>query len=341
MRRRWRALTVIAWVGGATALFAALIATQQNDIKRILAYSTVSQLATMVMAVGLAAPVAAMFHLTTHAFFKALLFLGAGSVIHALQQEQDIWRMGGLARRMPMTFWTFLVATLALCGAPPLSGFFSKDAILAAALAERGSLPLFFLATLVAVLTTFYMGRLFLVALLGTTRSEAARHAHESPPVMTAPLLVLALMSLVGGGLGIARVYARHLGEGAGSHAGTAMVASMVAVAIGVALAWLFYRHAAADPLPDWLRGAARTIRNKFYLDELYQRSVIRLHDAAAEAVDWLDRWIVAGFLVRGVSGGTELTGRLLRLLQTGNVQTYAFLLTLGVALLLYFTIGR
>src|SRR5438876_2212007 len=164
------ALHVIAWVGGITALMSALIAIQQNDIKRILAYSTLSQLGYMVMAVGLGGPTPAMFHLTTHAFFKALLFLGAGSVIIALHHEQDIWKMGGLRKKMPVTFWTFLVGTLALCGVPPFSGFYSKDAILAQAL-EQKSYLLFALAAFVAVLTTFYMFRLFFVAFLGSPKT--------------------------------------------------------------------------------------------------------------------------------------------------------------------------
>src|SRR5260221_1536209 len=156
------ALPIIAWIGGFTALLAALIAVQQNDIKRILAYSTLSQLGYMVMAVGLGGPTPAMFHLTTHAFFKALLFLGAGSVIHAMHHEQDIWKMGALRKKIPVTFATFLVGTLALCGVPPFSGFYSKDAILAQAL-HTPNYPLFAIAALVSGLTTFYMFRLFFV----------------------------------------------------------------------------------------------------------------------------------------------------------------------------------
>jgi len=194
-------------VGGGTALLAALIAVQQNDIKRILAYSTLSQLGYMVLAVGLAGmaagahPVPAMYHLTTHACFKALLFLGAGSVICALRHEQDIWRMGGLARRMPITFWTFLAATLALCGIPPFSGFFSKDAILA--LAWERQPVLLGLAVAVAFLTSFYMFRLVWVAFLGPAKSQAPDHARESPAVMTLPLLVLTVPSVVAGFWGI------------------------------------------------------------------------------------------------------------------------------------------
>src|SRR5437667_6145626 len=174
------ALHVIAWVGGPTALLAALMAAQQNDIKRILAYSTLSQLGYMVMAVGVASPAPAMYHLSTHAFFKALLFLGAGSVIHALHHEQDIWKMGALQDKMPVTFWTFIVGASALCGVPPFSGFFSKDEIIAAALKpEFGSLWLFILAVAVAFLTTFYMSRLVLVVFFGPPKSDDVEHARE------------------------------------------------------------------------------------------------------------------------------------------------------------------
>ena len=172
------ALHVIAWVGAITALMAALIAVQQNDIKRILAYSTLSQLGYMVLAVGVASPTPAMYHLTTHAFFKALLFLGAGSVIRALHHEQDIWKMGALSKKMPTTSATFVVGAAALCGVPGFSGFFSKDEIIAAALNPRhGSLGLFLLAAGVAMLTTFYMSRLVLVAFFGPARSDGADHA--------------------------------------------------------------------------------------------------------------------------------------------------------------------
>ncbi|MEI6565482.1 MAG: NADH-quinone oxidoreductase subunit L, partial [Verrucomicrobiota bacterium] len=180
------ALNVIAWIGGFTALLAALIAVQQNDIKRILAYSTLSQLGYMVMAVGLQGPTPAMFHLVTHAFFKALLFLGAGSVILAVHHEQDIWKMGGLRHKMPTIWLTFLIGTLALAGVWPLSGFFSKDSILAQA-ATRGNYPLLVLGVLVAGLTAFYMFRLIFVVFLGSGKSDAAGHAHESPGVITWP----------------------------------------------------------------------------------------------------------------------------------------------------------
>ena len=211
-----QALAVIAWIGGFTALLAAVIAVQQDDIKRILAYSTLSQLGYMVMAVGLHGPSPAMFHLTTHAFFKALLFLGAGSVIIALHHEQNIWKMGGLRKKMPVTFWTFLAGTLALAGVWPLSGFFSKDAILAQA-QGRNNYLLFVLGVVVAGLTAFYMFRLVFVVFTGGSRSEAAGHAQESPPVIILPLRALATMSIIGGCIGIELVYARYF-SGEGGH---------------------------------------------------------------------------------------------------------------------------
>src|SRR5881398_2264326 len=191
------ALEVIAWIGTITAVMAALIATQQNDIKRILAYSTLSQLGYMVMAVGLASGDAAMFHLFTHAFFKALLFLGAGSVIVMLHHEQNIWKMGGLARKLPITFFNFVIGALALIGCPPFSGFFSKDAILA--LAYERNMPIFAVALFTAFLTAFYVIRMVVIVFFGNSRSDTAREARESPRVMTLPLVVLAILATLGG----------------------------------------------------------------------------------------------------------------------------------------------
>ncbi len=342
------ALDVIAWIGGFTALLSAVIAIQQDDIKRILAYSTLSQLGYMVMAVGLHGPAPAMFHLTTHAFFKALLFLGAGSVIIALHHEQDIWKMGGLRAKMPVTFWTFMVATLALSGFPPFSGFYSKDSILA--LAAEHNLPLYVLGTAVAALTAFYMFRLVFVAFLGAPRTEAAGHAHESPPAMAWPLRLLAVFSLIGGLVGIEQLYGRqfpteHVEQNASFiqelfapfiHAPMVASFGLLSVLLGLAAAWALYWNATTDPLPEKLGALSRAMRNRFYIDELYRATVIRLHDFLAAVADWFDRWIIAGLAVRGTHGTTELAGRALRLLQTGNLQTYAFLFALGVALVLY-----
>ena len=343
------ALTVIAWIGGFTALLSAVIAIQQNDIKRILAYSTLSQLGYMVMAVGLQGPVSAMYHLTTHAFFKALLFLGAGSVILAMHHEQDIWKMGGLRKKMPVTFWTFIVGTLALSGLPPFSGFYSKDSILAQA-AEHQNWPLLILGIGVAALTPFYMFRLVCVAFLGSPKSDAVHHAQESPQGMLWPLRILATLSIIGGFIGIEQIYGKqfpgqHVEESVSFlqeltapfvHAPLTAASSLLAVLLGLTAAWALYWKAAIDPLPAKLGALSRAMRNRFYFDELYEATAIRFHDLLAAMAAWFDRWIIAGVAVRGTHGTTELVGRALRLLQTGSLQTYAFLFAMGVALVLY-----
>ena len=320
------AMEAIAWIGGLTSLLAALMAVQQDDIKRILAYSTLSQLGYMVMAVGLGSPDAAMFHLTTHASFKALLFLGAGSVIVALHHEQDIWKMGGLRDRMPRTYWTFLIGTMALCGVPLFSGFFSKEAILDVAL--KNNILLFFIALLVALLTTFYMTRLFVVAFMGKPRSSHAKHAKESPAVMTVPLLVLAVPSVIAGYFN--------------AHAPNPLVlaASLVVLVFGTLVANTVYSGAKADPLPARFGRLAKALRNRFWFDEIYQWFIDKVQENLAKLADAIDRWVIAGLLVRGVHGTTELAGRVLRLAQTGNLQTYAFWFAAGMAVLLVFTLS-
>ncbi|HCV99410.1 MAG TPA: NADH-quinone oxidoreductase subunit L [Verrucomicrobiales bacterium] len=334
------AMEAIAWIGGITSLMAALMAVQQDDIKRILAYSTLSQLGYMVMVVGLggetnsdyykitnvAGTDAAMFHLTTHAFFKAMLFLGAGSVIYACHHEQDIWKMGGLCRQMPRTYWTFLIGTLALCGVPLFSGFFSKEAILTVAYKE--SMPLFLIAVAVAVLTTFYMTRLFLVAFCGEPRSKHAEHAKESPVVMTVPLLILAVPSVVAGYFNM--------------HAPDPLIlfASVIAVVFGALLANSIYRNATDDPLPVRIGFIARAMKARFWFDEIYQWFIDKVQERLAKLADIIDRWIIAGLLVRGAHGSTELAGRVLRLAQTGNLQTYAFWFAAGLAAVMVFALS-
>jgi len=345
------ALHVIAYIGGFTSLLAALIAIQQNDIKRIIAYSTLSQLGYMVMAVGLNGPTPAMFHLTTHAFFKALLFLSAGSVIIGMHHEQDIWQMGNLRKKMPLTFWTFLVGALALSGIPPFSGFYSKDSILAQCL-EQKSYLLFAVAVFVAALTAFYTFRLFFVVFFGKEKSESAAHPHESPLVMTLPLVVLAVFAAVGGFIGITNNYGSQF---AADHE-TLSIAQQaleplrtpvpMLIGIGVALAGIFlaftlYKNATSDPLPAKLGALSTAMKNRFYFDELYEATFIRAHDFLAAVADWIDRWILEGAIIGAIRGGTDLSGRALRLAQTGNLQTYAFLFVLGVALLLYFVLGK
>ena len=328
------ALSVIAWIGGGTAILAALMAVQQNDIKRILAYSTLSQLGYMVMAVGLGGPATAMFHLTTHAFFKALLFLGAGSVIYALHHEQNIWKMGGLKSKMSVTFWTFLIATLALCGVPPFSGFFSKDEILALALGHN--MPLFVIASIVAVLTTFYMFRLVIVAFINPAKSDSASHAHESPSVMTLPLVFLAVLTIAGGFIGIDKLYEVALGKTELGNHTVAMAAGLGAFAIGLIAAWTLYANATADSLTTRLGAMAHWMRDRFYFDECYEWLNRWTQELLATVADWFDRWIIAGAGVKGLSLAAELGGGLLRLMQTGNVQTYALLIALATALLFW-----
>jgi len=345
------ALHVIAYIGGFTALLAALMAVQQNDIKRIIAYSTLSQLGYMVMAVGLSGPTPAMFHLTTHAFFKALLFLAAGSVIIGMHHEQDIWHMGGLKKKMPVTFWTFTIGALALSGIPPFAGFYSKDSILAQCLEQKNYL-LFAVAVFVAGLTAFYTFRLFFVVFFGKEKTDHAKHAHESPLIITAPLVILAIFATIGGFIGITNNYGSQF---AADHETLSFTQQLLEplhtpipmlIGIGVALAGIFlaftlYKNAASDPLPAKLGGLATLMKNKFYFDEFYETTFIRAHDFLAAVADWIDRWILEGAIIGAIRGGTDLSGRVLRLAQTGNLQTYAFLFVLGVALLLYFVLGK
>jgi NADH-quinone oxidoreductase subunit L len=323
------ALLVVAWTGTITAAMAALIATQQNDIKRILAYSTLSQLGYMVMAVGLASNDAAMFHLFTHAFFKALLFLGAGSVIVMLHHEQDIWKMGGLFRRLPITFVTFLVGALALIGCPPFSGFFSKDAILATAY-ER-SIPIFVIGLVTAFLTAFYVVRLLIIVFFGQTRSEAARQSKESPIVMTAPLIVLALLATLAGFGFFARNF---LAVPVEKEAALLVpVLALIALVVGTGLALSLYRNRISEPID------IAVLRKKFYFDEFYAWLINWTQELLARIAAFFDRWIIDTAAVDGSSRGIWGIGALLRLIQVGNLQAYAFLFGLGVIAVIYFAV--
>jgi NADH-quinone oxidoreductase subunit L len=326
-------LQVIAAIGALTAIFAALIATQQNDIKRILAYSTLSQLGYMVMAVGLGATQAAMFHLSTHAFFKALLFLGAGSVIHSLHHEQDIWKMGGLRKKMPITFWTFLIGTLALTGCPFLAGFFSKDAILLAA--YQNNIWVFAVGIITAGLTAYYMFRLFAVAFLGKPRSAVVEHAHESPMVMTIPLAILAALSVFGGYLGQQGYLGfGHAHEELGATAEyMVMGLSVVVFVLGICGGLALYIKSKEEPIYIGI------FAHKFYSDELYQAVFVNGQQLLARLLDWLDRWIVGGILVRGVAVLSTVTGEVLRLFQGGNLQAYVVVFILGVVFVCYWVL--
>jgi NADH-quinone oxidoreductase subunit L len=327
-----QASTVIAWTGGLTALVAALMATQQDDIKRVLAYSTLSQLGYMVMAVGFVAGEAGMFHLFTHAWFKALLFLGAGAVIHACHHEQDIWNMGGLLKKMPVTGIAFAAGCLALIAFPGTSGFFSKELILDAA-HESGS-PLFWVAAFVAVLTPFYMTRLFVVAFLGKHRSDSAGHAREVGPLMWVPLALLAILSIFSGYAFINQcspALPEHAGE---FHFNTVAAVSLGALVLGVLAGWVLYAGKDKDPVRIPL------LRNRFYIDAFYDKRLVRyFQDTLAAIVHFFDEFLINGLLVGGLSRTAASAGNLLRRVQSGSLQGYAFALGVGVIFVIYFTV--
>jgi NADH-quinone oxidoreductase subunit L len=361
------AMLVVSIVGGSTALFAAVIAIAQTDIKRVLAYSTVSQLGYMFLACGVGAYVAGMFHVLTHAFFKACLFLGSGAVIHALGGEQDVRRMGGLARRLPVTYRTFLVATLALAGIPPLAGFFSKDAILAGVFAAHRPV-LFAIGLFTAGLTAFYMFRLVSLTFSGEFRGtpEQEHHAHEAPPTMTLPLIVLAFLSAVGGFLGLPEVFGERASRIAALLAPVIppvffpgrpeprrhlpastewlLIGVSVAVAVfGLLLAWKWYAREGGRPaarLAARFPALAALVANKFRIDELYDLLFVRPFTWLARVL-WkvVDVLVIDGVLNAGAFV-VELVGDALRFLQTGNVRNYALTFLLGIVALLLYVIG-
>jgi NADH-quinone oxidoreductase subunit L len=333
-------METMAYLGGFTALFAASIALVQKDIKRILAYSTLSQLGYMFMALGVGSMSAGMFHLTTHAFFKALLFLGAGSVIHATG-EQDIFKMGGLGRKMKITAWTFVIGALALSGLFPLAGFWSKDEILLASLSS-GHLGLYILGLGVAFMTAFYMFRLIFTAFGGT--SPEGLHAHESGPAMAIPLLVLALLSIVAGLVGSPWFAGRFglsfgsfifFGEPEAVHLDLATaVISTLAAAGGILLAWLVYgkKLLKAERIAAALGPLYRLLDHKFYIDEIYGWVFSRVMLAGGRVFDWFDHRVIDGAF-DGLGAGTRKAGGKLRLLQSGRLQGYALVIFAAVAL--------
>jgi NADH-quinone oxidoreductase subunit L len=333
----------IAMIGVATAFFAATVAIVQTDIKKVLAYSTISQLGFMFVAIGVGAYGVAIFHLCTHAFFKACLFLGAGSVIHALGGAQDITRMGGLARRIPITFATFTVATAAIAGLPPLAGFFSKDEILWFALASGhgGSAWLFTVAALTALLTAFYMFRLLWLVFLGPPRMDAdtAKHVHESPPSMTAVLAVLAVLSAVGGFFPVPHYLEPMLPLPPVQQALEPFQNGVVYVSIALALAGLAgaaYLFGGDGRRPDALArrfaGLHRVLSGKYFVDEIYDAVLGRPLQWISERVFLRlgDRMLLDGSL-NGLAGLARRTAGALGRVQTGNLQLYAFLVLVGI----------
>jgi NADH-quinone oxidoreductase subunit L len=335
------ALHLVACVGAFTCLFAAVIGVTQDDIKRVLAFSTLSQLGYMMLALGVATMAeplgytASMFHLFTHAFFKALLFLGAGAVIHSVHSN-EIWDMGGLRKKMPVTHLTFLVATLAISGFYPLAGFFSKDEILAACL-STGHTVIFAIALLVAGITPFYMFRIYFVTFWGNPRNAHAEHAHEAPRAMLIPLGILAGLSAVAGFFPMAQYV--HIGaplEHHGVNMAIAAPATLVALC-GALFSWFCYVYAPATPerIACTLGVIHRTIKNKFYVDELYLFVTHRIiFKYVARPIAWFDRTIVDG----GVNVGgwsARALGSTLGQTQTGHVQTYGLFFVAGALFVL------
>ena len=339
---------VVAWIGVLTAFFAATIALTQNDIKRILAYSTVSQLGYMFLGVGVGAYASGIFHLVTHAFFKGLMFLTAGSVMHAMANELDMRKMGGLKAKMPITHWTFLVGALAIAGFPFLSGFWSKDEILHSA---WGSSPIIYVIGLVtAFLTAFYMFRLIFVTFYGESRvePEVDSHLHESPPVMWVPLAILAIPSALIGLLlgwggheswfhyftkGVEGFSSDAHGEPSGNMILFMVISSVVGLA-GIAFAWSRYRE--RTPTDEPTNALHRLLANKYYVDEVYNALIVQPIKNGSHYLLWriVDNGIIDG-IVNGVGTIIRFIGGTLRRLQTGLVQVYIVSMVLGIVLFL------
>jgi NADH-quinone oxidoreductase subunit L len=359
------AMAVIAAVGALTAIFAATMGITATDIKKVLAYSTVSQLGYMFAAAGVGAWTAAIFHLMTHAFFKALLFLGAGSVIHGQHGEQDITKMGGLRSKLPVSFATFMTATCAISGIFPLAGFFSKDEILWGAWSS-GNKVVWGVLALSAGLTAFYMFRLTFLVFYGTYRGDQRtfEEAHESPKGMTVPLMILAALSVVGGWIGIPAVLgttffgrdvnafhrwlspavaAGHAEGAEGPHAAAslefALMGAALAIALtGIAVAFVIYRRreGAAAAIAKRFRPVYVMWRNLYWVDEFYEATILRPFYAITRFCAGFDRFVIDG-LVNATGIVADITGQLLKLFQTGYVRNYALVFLMGVvAILLY-----
>ncbi|MGB9803396.1 proton-conducting transporter membrane subunit, partial [Desulfofundulus sp.] len=325
----------------------ATIAVTQREIKRILAYSTVSQIGYMMLALGVGSMTASLFHMWTHAFFKALMFLGAGSVLHALHHKADVWEMGGLIKKMPVTGWTFVIGGLAIAGIPPFAGFWSKDEILAVTL-ENGHYVLFAMAAFTAFLTAFYMWRLIFLTFFGDENPE--NHPHESPPVMTLPLVCLAILSAVGGLVGTpwAPFWGEWIFFGHAHHAEPnywVMIGSIVLAAAGIYLAYQLYcadkTRAKVRELAGRYNHIYTILYNKYYIDEIYLWFNHTIVDGAARLFYLFDIYIVDGIIVNGLGALTCLFGEGLRVTSTGRLQNYAlvfFLGVLAVVVLLAFT---
>ena len=375
-------MAVVAVIGAATAIFAASIALTNTDIKRVLAYSTISQLGYMFLALGVGAFAAGIFHLMTHAFFKALLFLAAGSVMHALAGETDMRKMGSLRRHLPATYWTMLMGTLAIAGIPLFSGFFSKDEILwQSFISPQGHFLLWLVGVLAAGMTAFYMFRLIFLTFFGESRMEpeVEKHVHESPRVMTVPLTILAVLSVIGGYIGLPHVFggsrferflepvlgergaqtahdAAEAAHGAEAHAAetvhhgsaglelTFMAISVIVALVGIWIAYMLYLKNPDAPgkLARKLRGLYKLSYNKYYMDEIYNATVVQPIKNTSDFFLWrfFDVGIIDG-IVNGVAALMQYVSGKLRRLQSGLVQNYAFFMLLGVVIILGYFIFR
>ena len=356
-------MSIVAVIGLLTAFFAATIGLVQNDIKKVLAYSTISQLGYMFLAAGVGAFSASIFHVMTHAFFKALLFLGAGSIIHAMHEEQDIRHYGGLKKYMPKTYITFVVAALAISGFPGFSGFFSKDEILWFSFAN-GNFLYWFIGAVTAILTAFYMFRLVTLTFYGEERFGHDKHPHESPSVMTIPLIILGVLSVIGGYIGIPELFSGEHGnqfenwlapvfEGAerkmsvyGMHTQfqeiLLMAISIIAAIAGIYFAYYIYtkRRDVADNAATKMKGLYNLLLNKYFVDEAYEAAVVQPILKGSEKVLWkfTDNKIIDG-AVNGVASLVDSISGVIRKLQTGVAQFYAIIMMLGIAAVLLWVI--
>jgi NADH-quinone oxidoreductase subunit L len=345
-------LAGVASIGLITAIVAALIALRQNDIKKVLAYSTVSQLGYMFLGLGVGAYSAAVFHVMTHAFFKALLFLAAGSVIHAMGGQQDITKMGGLGKKMKTTYITFFIACIAIAGIPPFSGFFSKDEILSATFAA--SPLLYSLGVAGALLTAFYMFRLLAMTFRGKFRgtAEEEKHVHESPATMTVPLIILAVLSVIGGFVGIPGIFGKNLdklgdflspvfarstqiaGVHPVSHQTDLILMTVSAILVIIVSVWAWNRFRNFSSAEGSENAIARIIKNKFYIDEAYDLLVVRPYRTLSGFLNNVfDKKGVDG-IVNGVGRGVHYGSRQLRMLQSGQVGSYLLLMVIGLLIL-------
>ncbi|HUL44128.1 MAG TPA: NADH-quinone oxidoreductase subunit L [Bacteroidota bacterium] len=356
-------MNIVAGIGMATAVFAATIGLVQNDIKKVLAYSTISQLGYMFVGLGVGSFAAGIFHVITHAFFKALLFLGAGAVIHAMHEEQDIQRMGGLKEHMPTTYKTFFVAALAISGIPPLAGFFSKDEILFRAFSQ-GSVVLWLFGWITAGLTAFYMFRLVSLTFEGAPRWNKDKHPHEAPKVMTVPLIILGVLSIVGGFIGIpaslggnnalehwldpvferSRMYLALLPDTSASSEYFLMALSIAVAVGGVLFARTLYlrKPEVAQKIASSFKGIYSLFWNKYFVDEIYDAGIVTPVVKSSEKLLW--KGIDIGIIDGMVNGSAKLMGWLssrMRKIQVGVAQTYAIAFVVGILVILAILLGH